>query len=42
MEGLYIKKEVIDYYMGLKGIKKYTALLKLIGTELGYKEKNTI
>ena len=39
MEGLYIKKEVIDYYMGLKGIKKYTALLKLIGTELGYKEK---
>ena len=39
MQGLYVTQEIIDYYMGIKGIKKYTDLLKKIGEELGLKDE---
>lgn len=36
MSELYIIKENLDYFMGIKGIKKYSVLLRKIGIELGY------
>lgn len=38
MQGLYVTKEIIDYYMGIQGIRKYSNLLRKIGIELGYKD----
>ncbi len=39
MSNLYLKKEIIKYYMELKGIRKNIDLLKMIGRELNFKDK---
>ena len=39
MNDLYLNKEVVNYYKGLKGIKYDSDLLRKIGKKLNYKDE---